>query len=203
MERLTENGKSLPLGQHHQDDLESPIKERHPHPHPHPSRARPNLARLASSSTTSTPFGHVVPLPSSSLFPSSSSATKITLRPSTSVPGSGTTTPALAAPRGGLGGTSQRSEKDPTNFKLGQNQTELSRQIVELTERVEKQGQLIHKLAGLLEERVVHVEGNSKAETLLAAVKNLIESSRPFKDYRSLVKGPTAPAETLLAAVGT
>lgn len=44
-----------------------------------------------------------------------------------------------------------RSERDLSNRKLAQNQTELSRQISELRSAVETQGEIIRRLVGLLE----------------------------------------------------
>lgn len=44
-----------------------------------------------------------------------------------------------------------RIERDLTNRKLAQNQTELSRQISELRSVVEVQGEMIRRLVGMLE----------------------------------------------------
>lgn len=44
-----------------------------------------------------------------------------------------------------------RSERDLSNRKLAQNQTELSRQILELRSAVEVQGEMIRRLVGMLE----------------------------------------------------
>jgi len=45
-----------------------------------------------------------------------------------------------------------RIERDLTNRKLAQNQTELSRQISELRSAVEVQGEMIRRLVGMLED---------------------------------------------------
>lgn len=47
-----------------------------------------------------------------------------------------------------------RNEHDLSNRKLAQNQTELSRQISELRNAVEVQGEMIRRLVGMLEGRV-------------------------------------------------
>ncbi|KAK7437720.1 hypothetical protein VKT23_018436 [Stygiomarasmius scandens] len=108
----------LPLGQHHQDDLESPIEER---PRPLPvSTSRPSLGGRLHSNP----------------FPSSSSSGAST---STAI-ASGTHTPT-------------QRERDLTNYKLAQNQTELSKQIIDLRDTVERQGEIIARLVGLLEGR--------------------------------------------------
>lgn len=49
-----------------------------------------------------------------------------------------------------------RSERDLSNRKLAQNQTELSRQISELRSAVEVQGEMIRRLVAMLESGAGH-----------------------------------------------